>query len=146
MAAKTKYYTAKNCNSIIESDGIQFSFDPTNLVCGVWFGQYSTKDSKEQKALAKLKTVIEVTKEDWDIQNKKKASLTEDFKPLPTESSASPIMTELTQVEDVGAVQSVLNHSKEVAKAEAKAAEEVQMETLLEVAPTDRAQSKRKKK
>ena len=146
MAAKTKYYTAKNCNSIIESDGIQFSFDPTNLVCGVWFGQYSTKDSKEQKALAKLKTVTEVTKEDWDIQNKKKASLTGDFKPLPTESSASPIMTELTQVEDAGAVQSVLNHSKEVAKAEAKAAEEVQMETLLEVAPTDRVQSKRKKK
>jgi hypothetical protein len=44
-------------------------------------------------------------------------------------------------------VQSVLNHSKELAKAEAKAAEEtVQMEAVLEVASTDRAQSKRKKK
>ena len=146
MAAKTKYYSAKNCNSIIESDGIEFSFDPTNLVCGVWFGQYSTDKSKEQKALVKLGAIQEITKEEWEQQNKKKALLSGDFRPLPTESSAKTILTPLTQVEDAGAVQSVLNHSKEVAKAEAKAAKEVKMDAALEVAPTDRAQSKRKKK
>ncbi len=140
----TKYYTAKNCNRKIAGDKHEYPFEPYMLTGGVWWGLYSTSNKSEQKELTKVGGVTEMTKEEYEAENKKKQVPSGEFNPLPTLSSAKQSQQLLTVVEDVGPVQSVLKSSGEAkAAAEAKA-KEVSVDTVLEVAPTDRI-SKRKK-
>jgi len=137
----TKYYTAVNCNRLFHAGEKEIQFEPNMLIAGVWHGTYKTDDKDKQKALKSELGVFEVSEEKWTESTQKKIIPPGEFNPLRSLSSAKAVQPTLTQVEDVGPVQSVLQ--KQEADA-AKAAEipEVTVDEALSVGVTDRAQSK----
>ena len=137
----TKYYRAENCNRIFNAGDKEIQFEPTMLVGGVWWGIYTTDDKDEQKALKSEKGVTEVKKDKYEDIVKKKAMPSGEFSPLPTLSSAKAVRQPLTQVEDAGPVQSVLQ-DKQAKEEEVK----VNVDDALSTGPTDRAQASRKRK
>lgn len=52
------------------------------MVGGMWFGLYATDDKKEQKALKKLDWLVNLTKEEYESELKKKHPSTRDYNPL----------------------------------------------------------------
>ena len=145
MAKKTKFYTAVNCNRLFHADEKEIQFEPSMLVAGVWHGTYKTDDKDIQKALKDELGVSEVTEQEWIETTQKKIIPPGEFNPLRSLSSAKAEPPNLTQVEDAGPVQSVLQKQADDA---AKAAEvpEVSVDVALATGPTDRAQSKGKSK
>lgn len=137
----TKYYEAMNCNRIFSAGDKEIQFEPTMLLGGVWWGIYATDDKDRQKALKEEPTVTELKKAEYEDAVKKKAMPAADFNPLPTLSSAKAVRQPLTQVEDAGPVQSVLQDKQ----AREEAVEEVSVDDALSVGPTDRAQSSKRK-
>lgn len=133
----SKYYRATNCTRYFESGEEPISFDPIEIVAGVWHGVYKTDDESVHEDLLKYPGVFEISEEEYNSRTQKKTPLSSEFNPLQTLSSAKAEVSSPTVVEDAGPVQSVLQQRDKLAK-QAEEKPEVELKTALEVGPTDK--------
>lgn len=122
------YFLAVNSNRVIESQGLEFQFDPITMESGVWVGVYKTDDEAQVTALQALADdpnssgVYSLTQAEYDLKVKKKAQsllnskVLKDVSPRAKRSpSAEPVEAEDAEEEEEADLDEILK-PKKVAK------------------------------